>query len=165
MAESPSVILSKRADEVRKFVPDYIRSKEFEKIADDAVIDFVKRVKRALTPTLSPIKALKKEYIAVREKYSKNLGDLASPGKSNATATGQMLKAFTKIMTPKGFIIYPKDTHRKGELNNSKSRNSNQEVAAYYNIRRPIFDFSKPEFERIMRKVKSDLLKLIKNQK
>ena len=162
MSKKASEALMEKKKQIDRAIPAYIKSKEFELVAIKALEDFIKRVKRGIMPDMAKIPALGSEaYIELRKKYSGNLGRLAKATKSNATATGQMLDAMTYEMTQQGFILFVADSQRNGELSGSDSKLSNKEVAAYYSKARNIFDFSKPELNRIIRTIKSDLTKII----
>lgn len=162
MMEKPSEILHKKAKEMEKLIPDYMNSSDFKKVHENALINFIKRVRRGLMPSLSAIDGLKASYEKIRQIYKSNLGYQGKPTKSNATATGQMLEAMTSEKTDRGFVLYVKDDFRTKELTGANPKLLNSEVAHYYAIKRKIFDFSKPEFDRIKRQIVSDLLKLIR---
>jgi hypothetical protein len=162
--------MSKNTDKIKEKIRrlerikvDYITSSDFAAIADRALVNFIKRVKRGLMPDLSAIPGFTSEsYVKRRKQFSFQLGELGKPNKSNATATGQMLEAMAKEITATGFKLIVQSTGRVGELGDGKSRHTNKRIAEYYSMKREIFEFSKPELERMIREVKRDLLKLIR---
>ncbi len=163
---TPREVILKVKKNVDNALKEYATSPEFEEVAKGAAVDFVKRVQRGIMPDGSKIDALTSEkYIELRKRNSSNLGEQGKPNKSNATATGQMLKALTYSMKPNGFLLFIKPSARSGELNNSKSKLNNYDVAGYYRLVRDIFDFSDPEIQRIIRKVRTGLLKIIRRSK
>lgn len=162
---NPRDVILKVKKNIGNAVEDYAKSSEFEAVAQGALVDFIKRVKRSLMPDLSPIDPLDEKYKAYRKKNSSDLGEQAKANKSNATATGQMLKAMTHQMKPNGFLLYVKSSSRSKELGNRKSSLNNYDVAGYYRLRRDIFDFSKPEIDRIVRKCRTGILNIIRRSK
>lgn len=162
---NPREVILKVKKNVDKAVIEYAKSAEFEAVAKNALVDFIKRVKRGLMPDLGKIEDLGEKYKDYRKKNSSDLGNQGKPSKSNATATGQMLDAMEYKMKPNGFLLYVKNTSRSKELGSKKSSLTNLDVAGYYRLARDIFDFSKPEIDRIVRKVRTDLLKIIRRSK
>ncbi len=161
-AKSPSDAIQDVKKKIINNLDSYIKSRQFEIVAEQALVDFIKRVKRGLMPDLSKIPELSEDYQDVRQRYKKGLGKLAKASKSNATATGQMLDAMVYKITQDGFALYVKDSTRSKELNGQPSKLTNAEVAGYYALERYIFDFSEPERKRIIRTIKKDLIDLIK---
>jgi len=162
---TPSEIILNVKKNVDGAVAKYAQSKEFEAVAQNALIDFIKRVKRGLMPDLSAIEKFSDKYKDYRKKNSSDLGSGGKIAKSNATATGQMLDAMNYQMKARGFLLFVKTSSRSKELGNRKSSLTNYDVAGYYRLVRDIFDFSKPELDRITRKVRTDLLKIIRQSK
>lgn len=168
---TPTEVILKVKKNIQNVEKEYVKSNEFESVAKNALIDFIKRVKRSLMPDLSKILGFEKDdsgkskYIDLRKKNAGKLGDQGKATKSNATATGQMLSSMKHEMKPSGFTLLVQSTQRNGELNGSASKLTNKEVAKYYSIKRNIFDFSKPEIERIKRKIRQDLLQIIRRSK
>jgi len=162
----PSEVILKIKRDIEKDVAAYASSSEFELVASNALIDFIKRVKRGFLPSLSKINPLESEaYIKLRERNRSKLGDKGKPKTSNATATGQMLNAMVYKMKPRGFTLFVDGTARTAELSGASPKLNNAEVAKYYSEKRAIFDFSEPELKRIIRNVKEDLLKIIRRSK
>jgi len=168
----PHEVILKVKKQINGIEKEYLKSAEFETVARNALIDFIKRVKRGFMPSLGKIPEFKRpndgkpsKYIELRKKNANNLGDLAKPSKSNATATGQMLNAMIHQVTEKGFILYVRDSRRGPDITGRPSRINNDELASYYAKERPIFDFSKPEIDRIIRNVRRDLLAIIRRLK
>ena len=162
----PSEVLLKVRKNIQGIERGYVKSEEFKLVAQNALIDFIKRVKRGFMPSLGEIPKLKSEpYIKVRTKYKSGLGELGKPNKSNATATGQMLKSMLFKIKENGFTLFVPDSNRTRELSGSSPKLTNKEVAKYYSETRDIFDFSQPELDRIVRKIKSDLLKIVRRLK
>lgn len=165
--------MSKNEEKIKKKIAEfgnikeiYIKSDRFKEVADNALENFIKRVRRGLMPDLGAIPKLEsKEYIKLRKLFSFQLGELGKVNKSNATATGQMLEAMAKEITSTGFQLMVKPSSRAGELGDRKVKLNNKQVADYYRKNREIFDWSKPEIERIVREIKRDLLKLIRSVK
>lgn len=149
----------------QKSIDGYIKSKQFEIVAMSAMNDFIKRVKRGYMPDMSKIPGLSDSYMELRERYKKNLGKLAKVKLSNATATGQMLDSIVWEITSVGFALVIRDTARSKELTGKDSKLNNAEVAGYYALIRPIFDFSEPELKRIIRNIRTDLIKTITKSK
>lgn len=158
MSKSPADQIEAINKKYQKVIPTYLKSKAFEEIAMKALEDFIKRVKRSLMPDLSKIPELSDSYIETRQKYKANLGKLAKASKSNATATGQMLDSMIAEVTVSGFALIIQDTARNKELSGASSKLTNAEVAGYYALNRPIFEFSKPELQRIIRNIRADLI-------
>lgn len=162
----PSQVILKVRKNIQGIEKVYVNSPEFKLVAGKALIDFIKRVKRGFMPDLGEIPSLENDqYIELRTKNKSSLGDLAKPKKSNATATGQMLKAMKFQMKPNGFLLFVDSTKRAKEISGYPSKLNNKEVASYYAKARNIFSFSAPELDRIIRNVRSDLLKLIRRLK
>lgn len=165
--------MSKNTDKIKATIKkleglksEYISSSEFDEVAEKALINFVKRVRRGLMPDLSAIPALEsKAYLKLRKDFSFQLGELGKVNKSNATATGQMLEAMAFEIVKNGFKLLVKSTSRQGELGDRKSKIDNRKLAEHYSETRDIFDWSAPEIERIKRDIKKDLLKLIREVK
>lgn len=158
----PEDVIRKKKEKIQKSLATYTSSVSFKEIVEKSLVDFVKRVKRGYLPELSAIPKLSEEYVEQRRRYKANLGELAKVSKSNATATGQMLEAMTYKIIQDGFILYVASSSRRGELSGGKSKINNNDVAKYYSKDRPIFDFSDPELQRIIRTIKKDLIALIK---
>lgn len=159
---SPDIVLRKKKAQVDAAVPKYLKSKAFELVAKKALEDFIKRVKRGIMPDMGKIPALDSEdYVELRKRYKDQLGRLGKPPFSNATATGQMLDAMIYEITTTGFVLFVAESERNGELSGAESRLNNAEVASYYAKTRKIFDFSKPEINRLIRVIRSDLIKII----
>lgn len=147
---------------------NYTKSPSFKEIANQATIDFVKRVQRGLMPDLGRIPKFdppKGSYVQLRKRNKTKLGEMGKVNKSNATATGQMLKSIKNVVTSTGFIIFPQNTSRSGELSGAESKLTNAKVASFYAIKRKIFDFSKPELVKLTRKIRLDILKIIRSAK
>lgn len=168
---NPSKVILKVKKEIEGIEKQYVNSAEFEAVAVSALAAFVARVRRGLMPSLSKILGFEKsddgksKYIDIRKKNAGKLGELGKPTKSNATATGQMLSSMKHEMKPNGFTLLVPESSRSKELNGSPSKLTNKEVAKYYSIKRNIFDFSKPELERIKRKIRQDLMQIIRRAK
>lgn len=166
MAKTASEQLIAINKKYNKIIPDYLKSKEFELVAKTALKSFIDRVKRGFMPDMSKIPDFTSDaYFELRNRYKANLGRLGKVKKSNATATGQMIDSMLHEVTRDGFFLYVSESTRKGELNGSPSKLTNAEVAAWYNLNRNIFDFSKPETQRIIRLIRSDLTKLFTKPK
>lgn len=148
-----------------KNISSYLKSKQFEIVAEKALTDFLNRVKRGFMPDLSKIPELSQPYKDLRKQHKSNLGRLAKVNLSNATATGQMLDAMISKVTTSGFSLIIQEKARTKELDGSSPRISNSELASYYAIRRDIFEFSDPELKRIIRNIRSDLIKVITESK
>jgi len=162
----PRDVLLKVKKNIAGIEQEYLKSSEFEAVASNAAVDFVNRVKRGFMPDLSKIAGFTSEaYIKARKKFRSNLGDRATPTKSNATATGQMLADIVYRMTPSGFRIFINGTSRRPGMDGRPSKLTNAEVARYYSEKRDIFDFSEQEIQKIIRKVRTDLLKIVRRLK
>lgn len=165
MTKASEVLLRTRKN-IQGIEAQYVKSNEFKEVARKALIDFIKRVKRKLMPDLGEIPRLESNpYIKLRTKNKSSLGDLGKPKTSNATATGQMLAAMNYEMKPNGFLLFVANTTRSRELSGSSPKLTNKEVAKYYSIKRDVFAFSEPELQRIIRNVRSDLLKIVRRLK
>lgn len=169
MTKASDVLLRTRKN-IQGIEQQYVKSEEFKQVAQGALIDFIKRVKRKFMPDLGEIPVFTKKngvskYVEMRERNKSSLGDLAKPKTSNATATGQMLKAMTYQMKSNGFLLFVQNTTRSKELSGASPKLTNKEVAKYYSIKRDVFAFSEPELQRIIRKAKSDLLKIVRRLK
>ena len=82
----PSEKLLKIKKDIESVERDYVNSPEFKLVAEGALVDFVKRVKRGLMPQLDQIKKLESEaYLKLRKEKRGELGEQAKPTKSNAT--------------------------------------------------------------------------------
>ena len=159
---SPSEKIAALRKRIGKNLDSYISSKEFKAVADKALIDFVKRVKRGFLPDLSPIPGLSEDYQELRKQYKSDLGKLAKINKSNATATGQMLDAMISRITTAGFILEVRNSTRNKELGGRASKLTNAEVASFYAQNRDIFGFSDPELNRIIRNIRKDITDAVK---
>lgn len=162
----PSDVILKVKKKIDGIEKEYVKSEDFKVVAESALIDFIKRVRRGLMPQLDQIEKLESEaYLKLRRKNKGQLGEQGKPTKSNATATGQMLKAMKYKILPNGFLLFVDNSNRSKELSGASPKLTNKEVAKYYSIKRDIFEFSDPEIQRIVRKAKADLLKLIRRLK
>lgn len=161
----PSEVILRVKKNIGGIEKEYVKSKEFQVVAENALIDFIKRVQRGFLPTLGKIPGFSEKYLDLRKKNKSNLGDQAKPNKSNATATGQMLGAMTFKMKPNGFQLFVQSNARSKELSNSQSKLNNSEVAKYYSEKRDVFEFSEPELQRIVRRIKTDLLDIVRRLK
>lgn len=101
-------------------------------------------------------KPLTEKYIDFRKKHSKRLANTTSANqkKSNATATGQMLESISSKVNP-GFILLFFKGKRKGELDGRTSKLSNDEVAEFFQKKRPFFEITSADVNEIKRYIRS----------
>jgi len=107
-------------------------------------------------------KALKKSTRDNRKRYAGNLHGTTSVGKSNITATGQMLEALEVTGGRGRFTIGFESGKRKTELHGKRAKNplTNEEVAFHLeNQGRKFLGLTKNEKNSIIKKMKKDLLK------
>jgi hypothetical protein len=164
MTIDAELVIKRRKKTFEEAIEGYLGSKEFKAVVQMARLEFVKRARRGLMPDLSKIPSLSDEYVETRKRFKNDLSEFTKPKKSNATATGQMLEAMVYEVTKLGFILYIKDSSRTRMFGGTKSKLNNAEVAKYYNKNRKIFELSAPEEERIRRKIRTDLLKLMRQK-
>jgi hypothetical protein len=93
-----------------------------------------------------------------KHKFDVKLGELATPTKSNATFTGQMLRAMANFAGFGYFDVFIRSSERqKGNITNS-------EVADYYQRSRPFLNYTDGEQRTILRyfeeKVRAALAKI-----
>jgi hypothetical protein len=109
-------ILKRKIQQIEKLSRDYPGTSEFRKVAEDALINFIKRVKRGIDYEGAQLKPLDPKYIKTRTEFSANLDSSTRPNKSNATSTGQMLKSLVIKMLPRGFELLFSNTGRPDSL-------------------------------------------------
>lgn len=100
------------------------------------------------------------DYINYRKRHAGNLDKDTNPNqrKSNAIATGQMLNSIDKKVGVGNFILYFKGK-RKAELDGKARGLSNDEVAGYYQIKRPFFEITSADVNEVKRYIRSIILK------
>lgn len=98
----------------------------------DPIIDIIKiRTQIEGQGTNGDLDALKPSYIKQRARYAENLSPETSPGKSNLTATGQMINAISGKAGGGKVTVSVNKKRRRGELSGSRSKLTNDQVRAY----------------------------------
>jgi hypothetical protein len=110
------------------------------------------------------LKSLSDGYIKFRTRAARRLSKETSPGKSNLTATGQMLNAIIGQATGSIVRIFMKDT-RKRELSGGATK-TNNEVRRYAEEDRPFFELTRNERAMAEKKaaeiIKQELRRVLK---
>jgi len=103
---------------------------------------------------------LEESTIEYRKRYAKNLSSETSPNqkRSNATATGQMLKSISREVGKGFFRIFFKGNRSK-ELDGKRRGLSNEYVAEKFQEKRPFFELTKADLNEIKRYVRGLILK------
>lgn len=108
------------------------------------------------------LKQLKESYKKVRKKYSGNLDKDTSPGKSNLTATGQLLNALRGVYKNRSIIIDFDKESRGKTLTGRKDSVKNSELVGYQEDKgRRFFDLSDSELNGLRRKIANRIRKLL----
>lgn len=140
-----------------------VNMKEYGEDAKDALILRVQRLSKGVSDgKTEKLKGLEESTINTRKRYKSRLGSGASPNKSNATFTGQLVESLNTIGARGKFIIFPKNTARK-TITGKTSSVTNKEVLDYYQEDRPFLELSKAENNKIARLFREEFRKLIKN--
>lgn len=101
---------------------------------------------------------LSERYKEYREDHAEELSGATTPGRSNLTATGQMLDAIQAVGS-RGKVVLELVGKRTGELGGRRSRLTNAQVAKYVQEQgRRFFDFTKAERNFLVREVKQLVL-------
>jgi len=141
---------------------DKARSRVFgasnlNKIARDTIKIIFVRTKTGKGVTKSGnrynLPGLTSNYKEQRRRYKRNLDSTTSPGKSNLTATGQLLKSMFTRSKFGQIIIGIKDSRSK-TLSGGLNRTTNSEVLKHQEDQdRRFFDLTKTEKREIQRRV------------
>jgi hypothetical protein len=112
---------------------------------------------------LEQLDGLSDSYKAKRKRYRANLSEFTTVGRSNLTATGQLMKALRARVIGLVFVLYINDARPKGTLTGRKSKVGNNAIAAYVReLGRPFFALSRTEMQGYHRKIRQDLLGLLR---
>lgn len=104
------------------------------------------------------LRGLSERYKEYREEHAEDLSQATRPGRSNLTATGQMLDSITGVGT-KGRVNVEIKGQRTKELGGRRSRLSNNQVARYVQEQgRAFFNVTKAEKNSLAREVKQLIL-------
>lgn len=110
------------------------------------------------------LKILQPSTIKNRKRYKNNLSSKTRPGRSNATATGQMLDSLTVSGRRGGFKIFLKPK-RTRELSGSRSKIGNDEVAFWYEKNgRQFLALTREEKRKLLDRVTKELNKDIEKE-
>ena len=168
MATKPEEILEKKARESDRLVAEFMRKKraEFIKTVEKYVVEAVKlRSRKGKDEDGTDFDKLSDSYIKLRKRYKKNLHPSTRPGKSNITATGQLVDAIFADYRRNGYTLLVRDTKRKGELTGAPSRLTNQAVAAYVEANGRLFIGLTPkELERFVDELTKKVIKFATDQ-
>jgi hypothetical protein len=106
------------------------------------------------------IKRLAASTVAYRRRYSDNLDSNTSPGRSNLTATGQLLRAI-EAKADKNKIVISLKNKRSRDLSGASSKVSNSEVKDFQEDKGRFF-FGLAEFEKNF--ILREILKVLKRK-
>lgn len=163
MASNPISAIEKVQNALKKNLEVATSTQNMSAIADIMIKNIVTRarlgkgVENGKQVNFDP---LSNEYIGQRKRYSDNLDASTSPNqkKSNATATGQMLKSISKKIGVGSLLIYFKG-NRKADLDGKVRRLSNSDVAGFFQKRRPFFELTSADVNEVKRYIRSIILK------
>lgn len=111
-----------------------------------------------------PLNELQESTEKYRTRYRENLHPDTSPGKSNLTATGQLLDAIKGKSSGSKVTIEIKGGKRKGELSGARSKLTNKEVRKYVEDNgRKFFELSEKEREEATQLAKDIILEELKS--
>ena len=170
----------KPEEQIKKFKEKYgVRInktlKQVATLAAEKTIEDIKRRTKEGYGTDGKLKELSKDYVEFRKRWSAFLADDTSPGKSNLTATGQLLEAlYYRVVGPRFFIkVNSKNrseglggekleeitkTSKKGKVTKTyQSRLTNDQIREYT-------EKAGREFLALSEKEKDDLRKFVKEQ-
>lgn len=110
---------------------------------------------------LKPLKKLKKSYVIIRERNKSDLSSETTTGRSNLTATGQMLENIQGTRQGTRFIFTFRDKRKKSAFDNGSLTNG--EVAGYVRDNgRPFFLLSESEKKGLQRRVSAILKRAVR---
>lgn len=108
------------------------------------------------------LKALKDSYIKVRSKNRNRLDANTSPGRSNLTATGQMLNSLQGKYRSKAIEIDFKKEERSASITGQRSNVKNSDIVGYQESQgRRFFDLTESEINGLRREIANRIRKLL----
>lgn len=161
-------------EKIKRITSEYTSSEKGKRLGQQ-IVDIIKKrtrtgkaVGKMNGPTGKFVK-IKEKTVDYRKKYEKNLSEFTTPGRTNITATGQMLDSLRSESKTDSIVIYFEDK-RTTELDGRPSKITNSKLAKYTqegsNNRpaRPFLNLSRTEMDEIAKTIKRDILEMIRRK-
>lgn len=159
-SEDPEAVLERIRLRFKNLTIDFSKTKEFKAIAESIPDEIRVRTRLGKDVNNNKLKSLDPKYVKKREKHSNKLSKFTTPGRSNLTATGQMLDAIKSIVKGTSIIIELDDT-RKRELDGSSPRNGNNDILRFNEEKgRSFFGLAKFQTNKLKRIIRKELIQL-----
>lgn len=169
--------LANLKSKIEKAPTEYLKTDDGEKTAQKIVDNLVARTRlgyavKKFSGPRGKFEKLKKSTIKKRRKYEANLKTgFTKPGRSNLTATGQLLDSLKYRIENDKITLFFDGDHGKN-IDGSDSKIKNSDLAKYMEAgdttrnrpSRPFFNMSKTEVETIKKKIARDIRKLIRRK-
>lgn len=138
--------LKQKIKDLERFTATYTYTESFRNIAEQALVRFLRRVRSGMDYEEAPFPALDPKYIKVRKNFRNSLDKTTNPSKSNATATGQMLKSLVMRILPTGFILIFSNTGRPNQLTTRRFKKLSAKAKSSLNIKKVVSNPAKKSF-------------------
>jgi hypothetical protein len=156
----PSEVLAKKARQIERIIQENPSAFDFLLVDVPELIRKRTRLGKGVSTTGGPLEPLKKRKPNTRYEQlrkSANLSSETTPGRSNLTASGQLLESIVGERSQASFRFFFRDSRKPGIDGRSSSSTNSQIARGQREQGRPFFFLSKTEIGLLSRKIRDEI--------